>query len=216
MSPAPPCCLLQAGIHKFVIIHQQFTGAASVVLRWQSGAALVDLPWGQVTPFPPSSPVDVAVSVNGQPAAPDCPPATLDLTAAGGAGAPLPGELPAAVLPAGRCSYVYSSYRTPTLTVPVPLGYNGVLVNRALAAPPPASIPLVGALLGGLSPASYSVQLGGLALAVQSVTGDASLQNLTVGLPALPGGGYPLQLLVAGFGYARNASATTNATSIIR
>ena len=147
-------------------------------------------------PFPAGSAVAVAVSVNGVPAVAVCAEQTLDATASNGLGVPLPLEASSTAVIGGTCGYMYSSYRTPQLAAsPAPApSQNG-----------PVNLTLTGTLLGGWasSSASYSATVGGVTAPVLLVSGTSAVQSVTLGLPALPAGTWPVSLLVAGFGAAR-------------
>eukprot|EP00955_Chlamydomonas_euryale_P003567 38132-Chlamydomonas_euryale.AAC.1 len=127
----------------------------------------------------------------------------LRFDADGGDGLPLPGEPSSASVPAGPCVYVYSSYRTPTLTSPA---------TSALIRTNPSTV-LTGRLLGGTDPANYTATVGGVpasvvAVADASVSGDGSQQAVTLDLPALPAGLWPVLLQPAsGMGYVRSPPA---------
>lgn len=195
--------VLPAGFSKLEVVFSEWTGWAYSAIGWDAGTGSgtwVDLPWSQVLPFLPGTPLPVNALVNGVPAVPACPGGnTIDLS---GAGAAQPGEMPVATLPGGgQCSFVYSSFRTPTLTT---------WVNPASTLPsPPTTLTLTGNLLGGLAAANYSATVGGAAASIASVTGNATVQSVAVGLPPLPAGTYPVLLGASGFGYARNAPGTS-------
>ena len=142
----------------------------------------------------PGQAVPVSVSVNGIPAVSACPGQALNVTAAGGTGIPLPGEQgPTVPVAAGLCGYVYSSYRTPMLSTALPSTAN------------PANVTLWGALLGGAGAANYSATIGGLPAAVLAVTSSNSTsQKVTLSVPTLPAGTWPVLLTVSGMGYARS------------
>ncbi|KAG1658049.1 hypothetical protein FOA52_004208 [Chlamydomonas sp. UWO 241] len=194
---------LAEGLAKITVIHSDFdSSSASVTLRWDagSGGSARDLPWASVLPFPPGAGLPLAVSVGGVFAVHDCPAQSIDLTAAGGTGTPLPGELSALLLPPGPCAYVYSSYRTPTLVTPVTTSQ---LRDTA-------STTITGQLLGGSDPGSYSASVGGVDTDVLSVVDDPDgfgTQTLTLGLPPLPAGKWDVLLETIGFGYARSPPA---------
>ncbi|GAX81122.1 hypothetical protein CEUSTIGMA_g8556.t1 [Chlamydomonas eustigma] len=192
---------LPAGPSQFIIIYQQFGGWAQISFQWNAGVAgsqAQALPWGQVTPFLPGTPVPVTVTVNGVPSVPACATQLLDASTGGGLGLPLNSEPASATLPNGYCGYLYSSYRTPTLSASA----SSAVVYS------PSSLTVMGSFLAGVSTSSYTAQVGGLTATVMSIaTSNSStvpqLQNLTLGLPLLPAGTWPVQVVASGFGAVR-------------
>lgn len=162
----------------------------------------------QVLPFPAGSAVHVEVSVNGIPALTACPDQTIDATASDGLGAPLPLEPSSAAITGGECMYMYTSYRTPQLWYPPsPLPSLNAPVN----------LTLTGALLGGWTSSSpYSATVGGVTAPVLLVSGTAAMQRVTLGLPTLPAGTWPVSLLVSGFGAARGPLGLSSSIVTVR
>jgi hypothetical protein len=150
----------------------------------------------------PGRAVPVSVSVNGIPALQACSGAIVNAAAAGGSGIPLPGEASLVPVSVDICGYVYSSYRTPTLSVPPP------------SAPNPSSITLTGRLLGGISISNYSATIGGLPASILAVTANSSSDvSVTLSVPTLPAGSWPVVLTVKGMGNVR--SNLDNASPVI-
>ena len=179
---------LAAGYHSFLFVQCQITGASVASVHWDAGLGSSNrqsLPWGSVSPLPPGMPASIEVTVNGARAIPAC---TSSQAVTNPDNLPALAFQPSTVpLPADQCSFVYSSYRTPTLTLPT-----STVVNA------PGLITLSGSLLAGSDPSSYNVTVAGVACT--NLTVDALATVLTCNLPALPAGTWPLVVDVVGLG----------------
>ena len=154
----------------------------------------------------PGKAVPVSVSVNGIPALQACSGTIVDVSTNGGSGVPLPGEPSVVPVSAGVCGYVYSSYRTPTLSV------------LPTSLPNPASIVLTGRLLGGSTSASnYSATIGGFPAPILGISSNSSSSiSVTLGVPALPAGIWPVALTIKGMGRGRSTLDSTSSLITIR
>lgn len=137
----------------------------------------------------PGTLIPMRVSVNGVPSIHACPAAVLDVSGSGTAASNEASSIPAAA--DGTCGYVYSSYRTPSLTT-------------VLSPVSGGNLTLTGNLLGGTATSGYSATVGGVAANVLAVSGTAAAPAVTLAVPGLPAGVWPVRLLVSGYGYTRN------------
>lgn len=149
------------------------------------------------------SALDVAVTVNQVKAINACPSSTI--STGGPIASIFPGAEPTSVTtPDGQCGYIYSSYQTPTLSSsPTPV----------VAASPSVYPPVYGGQsisVTGLLPvyppvygsAAYSASFGpslansfsGSIVDVTSGAAGSGVNTVTVGLPPLPSGNWPLHL----------------------
>ncbi|KAG2491954.1 hypothetical protein HYH03_009686 [Edaphochlamys debaryana] len=114
----PMDVVLTPGIRKFQITYTEYVGAALVNLKVNGS-----LPeWSKVTPVPPGSALAVDVVINGVPAVPLCPAANISLILPNWTASSEPTWQ---VTEPNVCSFIYSSYRTPTL-IPFGNAVNGL------------------------------------------------------------------------------------------
>ncbi|KAG1667228.1 hypothetical protein FOA52_009793 [Chlamydomonas sp. UWO 241] len=203
----PKSAVLNAGLHKFVLIHMDYQSYASVTLRWDAGSGTgtaQDLPWATAMPFPPGVPLSIAVRVAGVRAVAACGADMIDLTNGGALTRGLTGEASSVSILEGVCAYVYSSYRTPMLTA--------ALTTAQLTPATDRNITLTGYLLAGNNTASYSATIGGAPATVLSVTTNSTtgIQAMVVSLPALPAGTYAVVVNAAGLGNVRAAATAAS------
>ncbi|GFR40478.1 hypothetical protein Agub_g1045 [Astrephomene gubernaculifera] len=209
--------LLTVGVHKVVVTYTEYAGYASVKLSSAvvtgSGALTFSaLEWQKVTPFPPGVALPVVLTVNGVAADPDCPitPLTLRLPNQ----PQLPAEPAQVTLPQGACAYVYTSYRTPTLTAVRPTPVSGLTQPSFIGLN--TAISIYGNFL--VDPSSGAGQIS-VTIANQSCAitdfamfnATTNTTRITCTAPAVPAGTWPVRIAVADLGLTRpTASATTD------
>ncbi|KAG2496270.1 hypothetical protein HYH03_005503 [Edaphochlamys debaryana] len=190
---------LTPGVHKFVITYAEYGGSAYV--RFKVNGATPD--WSKVTPVPPGSALPVEININGVTAESHCPESNITLL--------VPGWAPDAAEPTWQttdenvCSFVYSTYRTPTL-VPVGTATNGITPFQ----PNGANIPIT--ITGKFpydtsKPAApqFAITILDLPCPVTEIASDVASNVTTVTCmgPAVPTGLWPVNILVQGLGFAR-------------
>ncbi|KAL6747058.1 hypothetical protein V8C86DRAFT_3034101 [Haematococcus lacustris] len=198
---------LSAGVHKFVAVQVEYAGVAYLAVQWDAGSSSAqNLPWSQVLPFPFGTPQPIRVFVNDVPMTNACN-NTQPLTVA------LPGSIiigmePANItLPGNVCAYVFSTYRTPYFTAPLPASLND----------PATGLQLSGALLASsLDPSLFNFSVGGVPGTIAAVSGNTSLTSLNVTGPPLPAGLWPVSLTTQGLGAVRPAPSAPSSRLTIR
>eukprot|EP00798_Chlamydomonas_sp_ICE-L_P008885 gene8886-3764_t len=179
--------VLKIGWRKFVITMVNLWGGGSIGITYDGGPAATGaktkLPWANVSPVRPGQPVSLSVAVNGAPAMLACSETTVDL-ANGLPSSRYPLELHTVDLTNSSCWFVYSSFRTPTLSLaPKLTGYN--YGNKVYHLVDGANLTFTGDLLqGSLDESSYTVTLAGMDLGGVSVVEDAD--GLVQALPPPP------------------------------
>eukprot|EP00200_Dunaliella_tertiolecta_P015038 CAMPEP_0202419794 /NCGR_PEP_ID=MMETSP1128-20130828/49485_1 /ASSEMBLY_ACC=CAM_ASM_000463 /TAXON_ID=3047 /ORGANISM="Dunaliella tertiolecta, Strain CCMP1320" /LENGTH=580 /DNA_ID=CAMNT_0049027753 /DNA_START=24 /DNA_END=1762 /DNA_ORIENTATION=+ len=195
------------GQHQFVVTHVEHAGAAKIQLRWAIGASSIqDMPWHRVTPVRSGEPMAISVYVNGAEARQGCPslqsvqvklPASPDNA----------WEAETVDLPGPTCSYIYSAYRTPELTVPLP-----DIISSA------SPFEVTGLFLAeSMSAMDYEFRVDGVLGSIDStVHGNSTYPTLMLTPPPLPAGKWPVTISVAGFGYAAPVQQDTQSRLDVR
>eukprot|EP00798_Chlamydomonas_sp_ICE-L_P031254 gene31253-6400_t len=202
---------LASGWHSFTILilnqyYRQF------IFTWDGGPSQGKpgqiFPWYSIfsSSCSPGSPCPVSVSVNDIPGSYSCAHTVLELVESGSETL-YPNEPANATLEGPSCWFVYSSFRTPNLTMkPQVTGYrsNGSM-GELFALSSDATLSVVGTLLAGSSNASkYSILHGGINLTGVQVSDVSTTEvNLTVPAISMASGTWPIRVHVDGFGYAQ-------------
>ncbi|EFJ47178.1 hypothetical protein VOLCADRAFT_92358 [Volvox carteri f. nagariensis] len=212
--------ILYPGLRKLVVTHVEYNGGAylSVVIsrRQPNGARgpFAYLEWQKVTPVPPGTPLPVKLTVNGIDSVTQCPVTNLTLVLPGQPKAPF--EPSWVQTPNRTCSYVYSVYRTPSLSALSGITLSGIMQPTFNSTNTTLSI--FGDFLTDPSlPAASQISVT-LANRLCSIVGVAPVTvngtnttNINCTAPALPAGQWPVSIMVEGLGLTRpTATAATD------
>lgn len=180
------------------ILYAQYSGGSWLSLMWDEGNSTltngVPLPWSCVTPFMPGQPLEVSLTVNKVPAVYACPAQTLTTTSI--VSSLFPNVEPRSVVTnQGNCAYVFSSFLTPTMTA-----FTSVPFLKGAQQQINVSGSLLGSTSSSLSASFGSSGSNSINGSIASYTPLASpgSANVTITLPPLPAGSWPLMLTSTG------------------
>ncbi|EFJ47175.1 hypothetical protein VOLCADRAFT_92352 [Volvox carteri f. nagariensis] len=211
---------LAAGVHKIVTTFVEYSGWATVKLRVMLTRAdgtmgpLSTVEWQKVTPVPPGEALPVELTVSGVSSDKWCPTSTKILQLPGQPA--LSWEPPQVTVPYGTCGYIYSTYRTPSLSILSGITYSGIMQPTFNSTNTTLSI--FGNFLTDPSlPAASQISVT-LANRLCSIVGVAPVTvngtnttNINCTAPALPAGQWPVSIMVEGLGLTRpTATAATD------